>query len=354
MFPGPPPFYMTLKNFSIAVCAVLASVACNTGGPADDAQQVADPLQAAINAVEQKILADPKNAELYAERAKLNEQRDSTELAEKDWQRAIAAAPSDPRWHIGLGDLYYRKIRIDQADKQFREAIAVDAANVEARLKLSEIMLLQRQYTDAMSMANEALRIDVQNARGYFLKGWIHMEAGDTALAISSYRTAIEQDPSQYDAFIALGILHAAKRDPLALEYYNSAIDLKPNSVEAWYNKAMFAQENGKDSLAMKCYDQIKEIDPRNATAWYNTGYILLEHQARYPDAREQFSKAIQLMPTYAQAYYNRGLCYERESRLDSALADYQRAIALAPDMTLAAEGLGRMQGKGLKVPRPQ
>mgnify|MGYP001209396910 FL=1 len=345
---------MTLKNLSISLCAVLIGVACNTVAPADDAQQVSDPVQAAIIALEKKILADPKNAELYAERAKLNEQRDSVELAEKDWQRAIAAAPSDPRWHIGLGDLYYRKIRVDQADAQFREAIAVDATNVEARLKRSEIMLLQRKYTDAMAMANEALRLDVQNPRGYFLKGWIHMEAGDTALAISSYRTAIEQDPAQYEAYIALGLLHAAKRDPLALEYYNSAIDLKPKSVEAWYNKGMYAQENGLDSLAMDCYSHIKEIDPRNATAWYNTGYILLEHQGRYAEAREQFGKAIQLMPTYVQAYYNRGLCYEREQRLDSALIDYQRAIALAPDMTLAAEGLGRLQDKGMKVPRPQ
>ena len=55
-------------------------------------------------------------------------------------------------------------------------------------------------------------------------------------------------------------------------------------------------------------------------------------------------------MPTYAQAYYNRGLTYEFEQKLDSAAEDFKVALALQPDFDAAAQGLDRMQAKGVRV----
>jgi tetratricopeptide (TPR) repeat protein len=267
-----------------------------------------------------------------------------------DWKRAITLDSTTARWRIGLGDLYFRKVDLPKAEVQFNKAVQLAPDSTTARLKLAEIRLLRGAYTEAMQMANEALRLDDQNARAYFLKGWIHREAGDTALAISSYRTAVERDRDFYEAYIALGLIHAAKGDPLALQYYNSAVELRPNSVEAWYDRGMYAQESGSDSLALACYARIKEIDPNNPTAWYNTGYVLLEHLDRPAEARAEFSQAIAVMPTYAAAYYNRGLTYELEGRLDSALTDYKLALALQPTFDLAAEGLGRLQAKGIRI----
>jgi tetratricopeptide (TPR) repeat protein len=194
------------------------------------------------------------------------------------------------------------------------------------------------------------LRIDPQHAKGYYLKGWIHMEAGDTALAISSYRTAVERDPDFFDAYLQMGQLHAALRNPLAVEYYNSALAIKPSSVEAWYGMGMFAQENGRDSVALACYARIKDIDPRNPLAWYNSGYVLLELRDQPAAARTEFRQAIKLVPTWADAYYNRGLTYELENRLDSAYSDYRLALELLPDMTLAAQGLSRLQSRGVRI----
>jgi tetratricopeptide (TPR) repeat protein len=249
-------------------------------------------------------------------------------------------------YRIALADIYYRKVRLDEAEAELRRAIRNDPQQVEARLKLAEILLIRREYLPAMEQANDALRIDPQHAKGYFLKGWIHMEAGDTALAISSFRTSVERDPTFYKAYVQLGLIHAAKHDPLALDYYNSALEIKPSSVEAWYGLGMFAQEHGMDSVALGCYAQIKQLEPQNPLPWYNTGFILLEHQRKAGEAREQFNEAIVRDPLYAEAYFNRGLTYEYEGRLDSAVTDFRRALALAPDLELATDGLRRLGDK--------
>jgi len=334
----------------IALFAFLI-VACGSVGEEESSERASPGgFAGALAETERRILAEPGSASHFAERARLFEQVDSMRLAESDWKRAIALDSTHADWRIGLGDLYYRKIMLGPAEEQFTKAIALEPERTEARLKLSEMKLLQHKHTEAMVLANEALRIDPLQPRGYYLKGWIHAEAGDTALAISSYQTAAEQDPQFYEAYMSLGLLFAAKHDPLAVQYYNSALEIQPRSVEAWYDMGMFAQEHGADSLAIACYDRIKAIEPNYPLAWYNTGFILLEHQHDAPAARTQFNKAIDLLPDYTHAYYNRGLTYEMEGRLDSALKDYKQALALAPGFTLAADGLSRLQAKGVRV----
>ncbi len=327
--------------------ALLVLASCNAGhGPGTEPPS--GPIT--LEELDRRILQDPSDPARFAQRARFHESRDSVLAAVGDWARAIQLDSTSAQWRIALGDLYYRMIDLPRAEVEFTKAARLAPDSTEARLKLAELRLVQREYAEAMRWANDALRLDDQNAKAYFLKGWIHREAGDTALAISSYRTALERDPAFYDAYIALGLIMAERHDPLAMQYYNSAIDLRPESVEAWYDRGMYAQEHGQDSVALASYDRIKVIAPKNATAWYNSGYILLEHQQRTQEARAEFSRAIIELPTYAQAYYNRGLTFELEGVLDSALLDYKKALALAPEMDLAAEGLGRLQQKGLKV----
>lgn len=339
---------MRKSHFLASLLPVVCFVACQ--GTSLDHEDIVARRPWTFASVDSAIIASPQNPALYAQRAKLNQQRDSFRLAVNDWNRAILLDSANFRWRLGLGDLYYMKADLSNAEKQFVKARILAIDSTEARLKLAEIRLIRGEYIDAMAEVNDALRIDEQNAKGYFLKGWIHREAGDTVLAISSYRTATERDPSYYEAYAVLARLHEALHDPLAWQYHNSAVALRPNSVEALYARALYGQEHGQDSVALLDYAHIKEIDPRNPTAWYNTGYIYLEHQDRFADARKEFNGAIERMPTYAQAYFNRGLTYELVGVLDSAAADYKVALALMPALDDAALGLDRLQAKGVRV----
>jgi len=343
---------MALMPLSSALLATSLILVCGWAcTPGSDPGRTMDPSRPwTIAQVDSAILADPGNAALFAQRAKLNLARDSARSAMNDWKRAILLDSTNFKWHLGLGDLYFAKADLDHAEVEFTKARNLALDSTEARFKLAELRLLKGDHVNAMAEVNDALRIDDQNARGYFLKGWIHREAGDTALAISSYRTATERDPQLYEAFMALARLHATKNDPLAWQYYNSLVDLRPRSVEALYARGLYAQEHGRDSIALSDYDLIKTLDPNNPTAWYNTGYIYLEHQDRFEAARVEFTGAIERMPTYAQAYFNRGLTYEFQGVLDSAAKDFKLALALQPDLDAAAHGLDRLQQRGLRV----
>lgn len=309
-----------------------------------------DPFLASLDSINALLLDSPRKASLYEQRAHLYLRVDSLDLAQRDLERAIGLDSTNVNYRLQLGDLYYRTIQIPKSFEQFEKVVQLDPNNTSAILKQAEIQLVLRNYDRSMVLVNDALRKDQHAAHGYFLKGWIYKETGDTSLALSSFRTAVEQDPEDYSAYIMLGKISAARHDPLAEQYYATATALRPNSVEAWYNKGMFHQENGQDSMALECYRRIMEIDPLNALAWYNSGYVRLEHLGDPATAKLDFGEAIRLEPGYADAWYNRGLSFERLGELDSAAHHYETVLRMQPAHDYAAKGLSRMEARGVKV----
>jgi tetratricopeptide (TPR) repeat protein len=56
------------------------------------------------------------------------------------------------------------------------------------------------------------------------------------------------------------------------------------------------------------------------------------------------YDRAIELDPTAAVAFRNRGLARERQGDLEGALADYTKAIELDPRYALADVGRARLE----------
>lgn len=331
-------------KFPAVILLLVFLAACNGGEQVDQSPELsADTTLSILDRINASIIADPNNPTGYYQRAMHRIQDDSLNSALADMQRAILLDSSQAVYFETAGDIRYRKSDVKGAVEAFDKCMALDPENIECKFRKAEILLVLRRYKEALDLTNDALRINENAAKGYYIKGWVHKERADSSLAISSFRTSVELDPDYYDAWIQLGLLHAAQFDDLALEYYSSAIDLHPNSTEAWYNKGMYAQETGRDSLALACYKEIMGFDPKNPIAYYNSGWVEMELIGNNEAAIAHFTKAVEVLPTYHQAFYNRGLAYERNGDLGLAAEDYRSALNIQPDFELAANGLDRL-----------
>jgi len=65
----------------------------------------------------------------------------------------------------------------------------------------------------------------------------------------------------------------------------------------------------------------------------------------RPKQALADYERAIELAPFWAEPYYERALLYESEGDPDRALADLEKAVELAPNWTEAVEDLSRHRG---------
>jgi tetratricopeptide (TPR) repeat protein len=305
-------------------------------------------LDSVLRALNQRIMDNPNDFSAYLDRASYWGDRELYPKAFEDILRAIGIDSTQATIYELRGDLYFKQQKVKEAYDDYSTCVRRDSLYVKGLLKKTGIDIVLGNYEIARGQLNTAIRVNEYEPEAYYLRGRLYKTMGDTNLASSSYKTAIEVDPDYYDAYVEVGLLYAAKKNDLAKEYYSSAIGIRPRSVEAWYNKAMFLQETGfkkKDRYteAFACYDSILHIDPKFVAAHFNKGYVFLEYLQQYDSAAKYFSNAVTIFPEYYQAYYNRGLCNESLNKRKEAESDYRQALALKPDYTDAAIALGRI-----------
>lgn len=295
------------------------------------------------NALTTRIAENLNSPQPYVDRAVWATQQGQFEGAIADLDLALRADSGfAPAWEY-KAELLYTARNFEATLQTLNQCVRYAPTSTACRLRRAELNIHLGQVERAFADLNESLRLNDQLHEAYWMKGKLYEGLGNLELARSSFATAVEVRPDFYDGFIALGLFCASQGDPLAEEYYRSAIELKPRSVEAHYNLAMHLQERGDLEAALATYDQIMELDPNNATAPFNQGYIHLEYRQDYEAAVAAFSAALERLPYYQQAFYNRGLAQESLGALDEALADYNSALELKPDYTEAALAKGRV-----------
>jgi tetratricopeptide (TPR) repeat protein len=76
-----------------------------------------------------------------------------------------------------------------------------------------------------------------------------------------------------------------------------------------------------------------KKIPEKSLTAqdWFDQGFTLLHSTGDTYEAIRAFASSIELNPSNARAYLNRGMAYERMHNVHQAFEDYSKAIQLLP-----------------------
>ncbi len=327
----------------LLIIAVIA-VACNNTKNKISDDEILSLDSASIEQITEEIRKNPKNAKLFAKRAEAYSVEGNIEEAINDMNIAIKLDSINADYYIRLSELYIGSAKSKEAKTTLEKCLETCPQNIDATLKLAELYLFVEDYKNSAQYLMKAENIEQQNPKIYFLKAMINRQMGEIPKAIDNLRIAVEKNPEYYDAYILLGLSCAQSKDTLAEQYYKIAIDLKPESIEARYNIAMYYQENGKYEQAFEQYNYIVDsIDNNFLNSYYNTGYIYLEYLKNYDKAIEYFTKVIDSDFSFVEAYYNRGLCFEKKGDKKNALLDYQTCLKIATNYQLAIDGINRL-----------
>ena len=101
-------------------------------------------------------------------------------------------------------------------------------------------------------------------------------------------------------------------------------------------NRGAAYGEKGEYDHAIEDYTKAVNLKPNYAEAYSNRGDAYGK-KGDYDHAIEDCNKAIQLKPNLAEAYLNRGVAYGKKGDYDHAIEDYNRVIQLKPDFVTIA-----------------
>lgn len=151
------------------------------------------------------------------------------------------------------------------------------------------------------------------------------------AQALSDFNDAIELQPNAATAHYWRGVmLSSMNSKDDALRAFDKAISLDADFVDAHLARANRLAMDGRSEEAFDAYDSALRLAPDNAPALIRRGSLHAKTDKQA--ALEDFDKAIALQPDYVEALTRRGQLYAEMGKEDLALADFDKAVAVAAD----------------------
>lgn len=331
--------YKMKKILPILLSIVIIFSACGE----KKGQQEKMTNQQAIEIITAKINKNEKDHKLYYDRARLYMQEKRVNDAIADLNKAIQLKDNEIDYHLLLADAYFANGDVEHSYSTLDRVLELDPENQEAVLKQGEIAYYSKDYDRAIDNMSKVTAKDPTNRTALSIKAFVYKEKGDTANAIVLLRKVCDLYPDYAIAFDELGVIYSAHRDPLAIEYFKTAIRLDPTNTNTIYNLAMFYQETNQMDAAEEAYKQILDLDSDNKHAWHNRGYIELFTYGDTDKAIEYFTRALQCDSLFVEAYVNRGCAYELNGDRVNAEHDFRSALAHSPAYQPAIDGLHRI-----------
>lgn len=338
---------ITIRIITLLVMVVLIG-GCNGKKKKNELLEETRPV--GLTEINQKIKNNPNDASAYNARAEYYINNNFINEAAKDANKAIQLDPNNSKYYITLSSIFLITGKVASSRSVLEKALSLNPEDTEVLLKLGELYLYIKDYKKTNEYINQALEINKFNPKIYFLRGYIKMETGDTLNAISDFQITVDQDQEFYEAYIQLGILYASQKNQIAVDYYNNALNIVPNSIEAYYNLAMFYQNTDEYNKALETYTTILAIDTKFKYAYFNMGFIQLEYLGVYNVAIQSFTDAIKCDPEYAEAYFNRGLAFETLGDIINARKDYEKSLQIRRNYQKAINGLNRLDKVDLTI----
>lgn len=222
--------------------------------------------------------------------------------------------------------------------------VLVRSSGIETSLRRARKLQQQGHLEQAEALTLEILAQAPTNVGALLRLGHIRTRSGKPAAALDPIGRAIAVEPTS-SAHSAMGnALRALKRHLDAVESYDRALALEPDSVEALYNRGNALRDLKRHEEALASYDRVLALEPGNTRALNNRGAVL-RILKRYDEAVASYEHALALSPDDAGLHNNRGNALLAMRRHEDALASYERALALQPGHAGAHwnEGLCRL-----------
>ncbi len=257
--------------------------------------------------------------------------------------RALALDPANPAYFVTLSDIYLGMNNPLKAKEALNRATDLAPLDPVPCFKTGYLYLVLNEHALAREYFKRAIELQPVYPQSYFHLGISFLETGDTARAIQSLQTAAQQDERYLDALVILGSLFETRDPGVATAYYLNVLRIDSANVQIRYNLGMLLQQAGNSAMAEDQYLKILSIDSSYFPASYNLGYLFLVSREDYTGAIRYFDHTLRLNPSYVDALYNRGLCYEILGEKDKARRDYREALRVLPNFERAVDGMNRL-----------
>ena len=283
--------------------------------------------------------------------------------AVQELQEATRLDPQSGESHYQLGLALARAGRKDEAAAEVqkgRELSSADDRNQNANLDLAEgqTALDKGELEQAVTKFRQAINLQPESSEAQHDLGLALAKQGDVKGASGAFRKALELNPGDVFARQGLEKLNATVEgddatkvaefedyirrnqfkevEPLLTDYVTG----RPKSSWGWYalGYCQFAQQ--KIGQSIQSLAKSLQIDVRNAEAHKILGRDLMI-VGRFDAAQIEFEQGIRYSPQSAEIHYDLGKLFSIQDNWESARKQFEEALRIDPSYVEGLDALG-------------
>ena len=172
----------------------------------------------ALDEFRQILGQDPDSAAVHMLSGEALDGLGRTVEAVVEFEAAVKMAPQEPNVHFGLGYLYWKQHKYDEAKAALEVELSIDPANAQALAYLGDIELKRNAPEKALLLLNKAIHLRNDMRIAYVDIGAILSEQKKYREALVALLRAERLDPAQPDAHYRLARLYRAMGNVVAAE----------------------------------------------------------------------------------------------------------------------------------------
>ena len=323
------------------------------------------------------IKVDPKNTDLYNDRAQIYYELKKYDLADADYRKMTELKPGDVMGYMGLGRNANAQEHWEDAIKQFDYVTKLSSEYSSGYSFRAESYIGLEKWNEATDDIVKALNLDWDRKAHYlaltvkepaftmlvaklkvqsvktpneatwpYIIGTMYEQAKDYGKAIEYYTQANSKDASEQILQKIATCHYRLGNYEDALTYINQALNMDSTNVNFMAQKANIYYESGDAKAAVAEWDKVLSMQPEYGFGYYRRGWFK-ELAGDLEGGLEDLTMAIVLEPKESYFYGTRGDLYKKLGKTDLAEIDFRKVIELedAPEkyecIQYAYEGLG-------------
>lgn len=326
------------------------------------------------------IKNDPKNTDLYNDRAQIYYEQRKYDLSDADYRKMTELKPGDVMGYMGIGRNANAQNRWQDAIKQFDYVTKLSSDYSSAYSFRAESYLGLEKWNEATDDIVKALSIDwdrkahylaltvkepaftmlvsklrVQSAKAPNEATWpyiiatMYEQAKEYKKAIENYSAANSKDASEKIYQKIAHCYYKLGEYDEAMDNINQALNMDSTVVSFFAEKANIYYESGNAKAAVAEWDKVLTMQPEYGFGYYRRGWFK-ELAGDLEGGLEDLSMSIVLEPQESYFYETRGDLYMKLGKKDLAETDFKKVIELedSPEkyecIHYAYQGLGQYE----------
>lgn len=187
-----------------------------------------------------------------------------------------------------------------QTPKQWRDSVSVLIGqinlypqNLELRLKKAEANINLQQWEYARDEYTAVLKKDEKNLAALYFRAFCQTQLRQYSFARADYEAFLAIQPEHLEARLGLAhVLQLMGRKTDAVDELNRAVQMFPDSTDAYAARAAFETQQEQYDAALYDWDEALRLAPKNAELTASKVDVLLR-LGRKKEAREALDQAV-------------------------------------------------------------